>query len=97
MLAPAAPAGYREDMALEDIKDAVVHLTSPELQKFADWFGELREDEWDRQMQEDFSPGGRASHLAERIDREIDRAIATGTVTSLEAELRARREQRAEK
>ena len=84
-------------MTLEDIKEAVVHLSVPERQQLAEWFGELREDEWDRQMEKDFSPGGRGAHLVERIDRDIDRAIATGNVTSLEAGLRTRREQRAKK
>ena len=74
-------------------KDAIVHLSVPERQKLAEWFGELQEDEWDRQMAKDFSQGGRA-HLVERIDREIDRTIAMGNVTSLEEGLRLRREQR---
>ena len=84
-------------MTLEDIKEAVVHLSGPERQQLAEWFGELQEDEWDRQMEKDFSPGGRGAHLVERIDREIDRTIATGNVTSLEEGLRTRREQRAKK
>ena len=81
-------------MNVDAIKDAIVHLSVTERQKLAEWFGELQEDEWDRQMEEDFSPGGRGAHLVERIDREIDRTIAMGNVTSLEEGLRLRREQR---
>ena len=84
-------------MTLEDIKEAVVHLSGPERQQLAEWFGGLQEDEWDRQMAKDFSPGGRGAHLVEQVDREIDRTIATDNVTSLEEGLRTRREQRAKK
>ena len=39
-------------MNVDAIKDAIVHLSVPERQKLAEWFGELQEDEWDRQMEE---------------------------------------------
>jgi hypothetical protein len=50
---------------------------------------ELEEEEWDRQMEADFSPGGRGAHLLEKVDREIQ----SGNYTSLEEGLRRRREQ----
>ena len=75
-------------MTLEEIKDAVVQLSEAEREQFADWFEALEEEAWDRQMKEDFSPGGRGAHLLERIDREID----AGNFSSLEGGLRLRRE-----
>ena len=46
-------------MNVDAIQDAIVHLSAPERQKLAEWFGELQEDERDRQMEEEFS--GRAA------------------------------------
>ena len=84
-------------MTLEAIKEAVVHLSEAEREQFAYWFEELAEEEWDKQIERDSAPGGRGAHLVDKIDREIDRAIASGNVTSLEEGLRVRREQRARK
>ena len=84
-------------MTLEAIKEAVVHLSEAEREQFAHWFEELAEEAWDKEIERDFAAGGRGAHLVEKIDREIDRAIASGTVTSLEEGLRVRREQRARK
>jgi len=77
-------------MTVEAIKDAIAHLPEQERKQLADWFGEMEEQAWDRQMEQDFAPGGRGAHLLERIDRQID----TGNFTSLEEGLRQRREQR---
>ena len=40
-------------MNVDAIQDAIVHLSAPERQKLAEWFGELQEDERDRQMAEE--------------------------------------------
>ncbi len=89
-------SGYGEGMTLDAIKEAVVHLSDAEREQFAHWFEELAEEAWDKEIERDFSPGGRGAHLVE-IDREIDRAMASGNVTSLAEGLRVRREQRARK
>ena len=96
-IAPIPLSGYGEGMTLEDIKEAVVHLSEAEREHFANWFEELAEEAWDKELECDFAPGGRGAHLVEKIDREIDRAIASGNVTALEEGLRTRREQRARK
>ena len=88
---------YGEGMTLEALKEAVVHLSESEREQFAHWFEELAEEAWDKQIERDFSPGGRGAHVVEKIDREIDRAIDSGNVTSLEEGLRVRREQRTTK
>lgn len=77
-------------MTVEAIKEAIAQLSPLERRQLAEWFDELKEDKWDRQMEEDFSPGGRGAHLVEKIDRQI----AAGNFTSLEEGLRLRREQR---
>ena len=55
-------------------------------------FDELKEDEWDLQMEKDFAPGGHAAHLLAEVDAEI----AAGRTRSLEevlAEVKSNREQ----
>ena len=76
-------------MTVEAIKDAIAHLSEQERKQLADWFEELEEENWDRQMEQDFAPGGRGAHLLEKIDRQID----AGTFTSLEEGMRRRHEQ----
>jgi len=88
-LAGSFNSGYRWGMTVEAIKDAIAHLSEEERKQLANWFEELEEDAWDRQMERDFAPGGRGAHLLEKIDRQID----AGTFTSLEEGLRRRREQ----
>jgi hypothetical protein len=58
----------------------------------AEWFDELEEEAWDRQMERDFANGGRGAHLLEKIDRQID----AGDFTSLEEGLRRRGERQSE-
>ena len=84
-------------MTLEAIKEAVVHRSEEDREQFAHWFEELAEEAWDKAIKRDFAPGGRGAHLVEKIDREIERAIAAGNVTPLEDRLRVRRERRAGK
>ena len=69
---------------MEAIKDAITHLSEQERKQLADWFEELGEQAWDRQMEQDFAPGGRGVHLLEEIDRQIE----TGNFSSLEEGLR---------
>ena len=76
-------------MTVEAIKDAIAHLSQQERKQLADWFEELEEEAWDREMEQDFASGGRGAHLLEKIDRQID----SGNFTSLEEGLRRRREQ----
>jgi Arc/MetJ-type ribon-helix-helix transcriptional regulator len=73
-------------MTVEAIKDAISHLSEQQRKELADWFEALEEEAWDRQMEQDFSPGGRGDHLLEKIDRQID----AGNFTPLEEGLRQR-------
>ena len=77
-------------MTVESIKEAIIHLSGPDREQLAEWFNELQEEEWDRQMEKDFSPGGRGAHILD----DVERAIEAGNFTSLQDGLRQRREQR---
>ena len=59
------------DMTVAAIKDAIVHLSEPERQELADWFEELEEEAWDRQMERDFAPGGRGAYLLDEVKADI--------------------------
>jgi hypothetical protein len=79
-------------MTVEAIKDAIVHLSEPERQQLADWFEELEEEAWDRQMERDFAPGGRGVHFREEVKADIA-AGRTKPMHEFLAEAKAKREQ----
>ena len=77
-------------MDVETIKAAIETLSESERRVLADWFQELEDRAWDAEMERDFSPGGRAQTLAEKIDREIEE----GKFTPLDEGMRSRQGQR---
>ena len=77
-------------MTVEAIKGAIAHLSEVDRRQLAEWFEDLEEDAWDRQMERDFAPGSRGEGLLEKVDRQIE----AGDFTSLDEGLRRRREQR---
>ncbi len=77
---------------MEAIKDAIVHLSEPERKQLADWIEELEEEAWDRQMERDFAPGGRAAHFLEEVKADIAGG-RTKPMHEFLAEAKAKREQ----
>ena len=77
-------------MDVKTIKAAIEHLSKPERRALADWLQELEERAWDAEMKRDFSPGGRAQALVEKIDREIEE----GNFTPLDEGMRSRQGRR---
>jgi hypothetical protein len=59
-------------MTVETIKEAIVHLSESERRQLAEWFDEMKEEEWDLQMEKDFAPGGRGVHLLSEVDAEME-------------------------
>ena len=57
---------------VEAIKDAIVHLSEPEREELAEWIDQMQEDEWDREMERDFSAGEVAR--AESLPHELEAA-----------------------
>ena len=79
-------------MTIEAIKNAIADLPLEERHSLVSWLNELEYDAWDKQMVQDFSPGGRGMTLADKVKREI----AEGSTVPLQegrALARARREQ----
>jgi hypothetical protein len=50
-----------------EIKQAVQKLSLSERAEFARWFNEWEDDDWDRQMAEDFAPGGKHAHVLREV------------------------------
>jgi len=49
----------------------IAELPAEEKTALATWLNEQQMDEWDRQMQTDFSPGGRGAKLVERVKADV--------------------------
>ena len=79
-------------MTVEAIKDAIAHLSEPERRELADWFEDLEEAAWDRQMERDLAPGGRGVHLVQEVKADIT-AGRTKPMHEFLAEAKVKREQ----
>jgi hypothetical protein len=56
---------------MEAIKEAITELPPAEKTRLATWLLQQDLEEWDRQIQEDFSPGGRGMALLEEAEAEV--------------------------
>ena len=77
-------------MTVEIIKAAIEQLSEADRRMLADWFEELEEQAWDKQIKQDFSPGGRGMPLLAELEREL----AEGKTRPMEEGLAARRKSR---
>jgi hypothetical protein len=70
-LAAARKFAYIETMKVEAIKEAIAGLPADEKTRLATWI--IRQDmmEWDRQIEEDFTPGGRGMALLEEAEADV--------------------------
>jgi hypothetical protein len=64
-------------MSLAEIKDAVTELTPQELAELAAFIQAQDSLAWDREIEKDFSPGGKHHALLAEIDAAIDAGDAT--------------------
>ena len=58
-------------MTMEAIKEAITELPRAEKTRLAAWLLQQDMEEWDRQIQEDFSPGGRGMALLEEAKADV--------------------------
>ena len=58
-------------MTVEAIKEAIADLPAEEKVSLAAWLNLQTMDDWDKQMEQDFSPGGRGMAFVEQVQREI--------------------------
>lgn len=64
-------------MSLAQIKTAVGQLTPQELTELAEFIEQQDKRGWDRQIEEDFAPGGRLHATLNAVDRQIDAGEST--------------------
>ena len=74
-------------MTIEAIKDAIEGLPADDLHSLATWLNEIESDAWDRQMANDFTPGGRGAAWVESVKWQI----AEGNARPMEEGFAARR------
>lgn len=58
-------------MTVEDIKEAIAGLPEQDKVSLAAWLNLQTMDEWDREMQRDFWPGGRGMTFLDEVKQEI--------------------------
>ncbi len=58
-------------MTLETIKEAIADLPRDEKARLTAWLLQQDMEEWDRQIQEDFSPGGKGMVLLEEAEADV--------------------------
>ena len=73
---------------VDALKEAIASLPETDKAALASWPNVQVMDAWDRQMQHDFSPGGRGMKLAEELQREA----SEGTVEPMEKGFDQRRQ-----
>jgi hypothetical protein len=76
---------------VEAIKDAIAKLPEDDKVSLAAWLNLQTMDDWDRQMQRDFAPGGRGAKFLEQAKKEIAEGTANGNVRPIEEGFAARR------
>jgi hypothetical protein len=64
-------------MSLAEIEEAVDALSPEELTRLAAYIARRDKLVWDKELEEDFSPGGKHERALERIDAEIDSGYFT--------------------
>ena len=58
-------------MTLDTIKEAIVGLPTDDKAALTTWLLQQDLDDWDRQMQRDFSPGGRGAALVKKVKEDV--------------------------
>jgi hypothetical protein len=58
-------------MSIESIKEAIAELGAEEKTSLTSWLLEQDGAEWDRKMEEDFSPGGAGMALLEEAESDV--------------------------
>ena len=68
---------YAGVMSLAEIEKAVAALSPEELTRLAAFVARQDKLAWDKQLEEDFSPGGKHAKALEKFDAEIDAGGST--------------------
>lgn len=58
-------------MTVDAIKDAISNLSDKERDALATWMDKLKEEQWDREIERDFAPGGPGAAILADVERKI--------------------------
>jgi len=58
-------------VTLEALKEAIAGLPPEEKTALASWLNEQEMDQWDQQMQQDFSQRGSGAHIIDSVKAEV--------------------------
>ena len=67
-------------MSIDALKYEILKLSEADQAELRAWLLHQDWDDWDRQMAEDFAPGGRGEHLLQKAQDDF-RAGSTTTIT----------------
>jgi len=59
------------NLSIEAIKEAIAELADDEKVSLASWLSVQTMDAWDKEMQRDFSPGGRGQHIVDKARADV--------------------------
>lgn len=77
-------------MTVERIKEAIAELPADQKTSLITWLLKQDVEEWDKQIEEDFSHGGRGMALLEEAEADIQAGLAK-SIDEFLAEAKARR------
>jgi hypothetical protein len=58
-------------MSIEELKAVISDLSEAEKVSLTSWLSLQTMDDWDREMQRDFSPGGRGQHIVAKVKADV--------------------------
>lgn len=64
-------------MTVEAIQEAIGELKPEDRRYLTHWLNNLDHDDWDREIERDFAPGGPKSHLRDEILKQITEGLDT--------------------
>ncbi len=63
-------------MSVDELQDAITHLSAEELDRFSRWLDEYRADLWDKQIEADIA-AGRLDEAGRRADEDFEAGRCT--------------------
>ena len=58
-------------MTVDSVKEALEELSDSDQEQILRWLDERHNAKWDRQMEQDFAPGGRGQYLLDDVKADI--------------------------
>lgn len=78
-------------LSVADIKDAIAKLNDDDRASLVSWLNLQAMDDWDRQMQRDFSPGGKGMQFVADVKRDVAEGVANESIRPIEEGFARRR------